>query len=44
MEMPIPLAATRNISTNSRRRLKYWPTIRVEVSKIIATPTPEKLP
>ena len=39
-ESPIPLALTSNISTNSRRLLKYWPTIMVELSSIMHTPTP----
>ena len=39
--MPKPEAATTKISTNSRRRLKYWATIKVEVSRVKPTPIPE---
>ena len=39
---PIPLPETLIISTSSRRRLKYWPTIIVAESLDIATPIPEK--
>ena len=38
--MPSPDPETRNISTNSLFLLKYWPTIRVAGSRVIATPTP----
>lgn len=40
--MPSPLPATMKISTSSRRRLKYWATIRVEQSRVKPTPTPKK--
>ena len=39
--MPKPEAATTKISTNSLRRLKYWATIKVEVSRVKPTPIPE---
>lgn len=38
---PQPEAATTKISMNSRRRLKYWATIRVDVSLVRPTPMPE---
>ena len=38
--IPRPEAATTNISTNSRFLLKYWATIRVEVSRVSPTPRP----
>ena len=37
---PIPDDPTRAISTASRRRLKYWPTINVAVSRVSPTPIP----
>ena len=40
MEMPKPEAATKNISTVSRFLLKYWATIRVDVSRVSPTPRP----
>lgn len=40
--MPSPLPDTINISTNSRLRLKYCATIRVEQSLVMPTPIPEK--
>ena len=43
-EIPSPEPDTRNISTNSRLRLKYWPTMRVAVSLAIPTPTPRMMP
>lgn len=39
--MPKPEAATTKISTNSLRRLKYWATIKVEVSRVKPTPIPK---
>ena len=39
--MPKPLPATKIISTSSRFRLKYCPTIRAAGSLAIPTPTPE---
>ena len=39
--MPAPVAATPKISTVSRRRLKYWPNIKVAVSRVMPTPKPE---
>lgn len=44
IEMPSPLPDTMNISTNSRRRLKYWATMSVEQSRVIPTPTPTTPP
>lgn len=41
--MPIPLPDTINISTNSRLRLKYCATIKVEQSLVMPTPIPEKV-
>lgn len=38
--MPSPLPDTKKISTNSLFLLKYWPTIRVAGSRVMATPTP----
>ena len=37
---PIPVAAVRAISMMSLFLLKYWPTIRVAGSLVIATPKP----
>ena len=39
-EIPRPLPETRNISTISLLFLKYWPTISVEVSRVMVIPTP----
>ena len=39
-EMPRPEAETMKISTISRLLLKYWPTIREAVSRVIPAPTP----
>ena len=38
---PIPVAEVRAISMMSLFLLKYWPTIRVAGSLVIATPKPE---
>ena len=40
--IPIPLPDTRTISTSSRFRLKYWPTISAAGSRAIPTPKPKK--
>ncbi len=40
--MPSPLPDTRMISMNSLFLLKYWPTIKVAGSRVIATPTPKQ--
>lgn len=37
-DMPNPLPETMKISTNSLRRLKYWPTINILQSLVIPTP------
>lgn len=42
--IPNPLPLTIKISTNSRRLLKYWATIKVEQSRVIPTPTPTTVP
>lgn len=42
--MPNPLPDTIKISTNSRFRLKYCATIKVEQSRVIPTPTPTTVP
>lgn len=42
--IPRPLPDTMKISTNSRRRLKYWATIRVEQSRVMPTPMPTTVP
>ena len=38
--IPSPLPDTRTISTSSRFRLKYWPTISAAGSLAIPTPNP----
>ena len=38
---PSPELATSMTSTTSRRRLKYWPTMRVAASRARPTPTPD---
>ena len=38
--MPKPDPETKRISTSSLFRLKYWPTMSVAGSRVIATPTP----
>ena len=38
--IPRPEPETRKISTNSLFLLKYWPTIKVAGSRVMATPTP----
>ena len=38
--IPRPLPETRMISMSSRLRLKYWPTINVAGSRVMATPIP----
>ena len=40
--IPMPLPDTRTISTSSRFRLKYWPTISAAGSRAIPTPKPKK--
>ena len=42
IEIPSPLPDTRKISTSSRFRLKYWPTISAAGSLAIPTPNPKK--
>lgn len=42
--MPRPLPLTMNISTSSRRLLKYCATISVEQSLVKPTPTPTTVP
>ena len=39
--IPMPLPDTRTISTSSRFRLKYWPTISAAGSRAIPTPKPK---
>ena len=40
--MPNPFPIPRNISTRARRRLKYWLSITVALSRTMPTPRPVK--
>ena len=40
--MPNPFPIPRNISTRARRRLKYWLSITVALSRTMPTPMPVK--
>lgn len=42
--MPKPMPVAERVSTSSRFRLKYWPSMRLEVSRTIAQPMPQKMP